>query len=154
MLAAAMVFGLAQAPALSVTALAATKNEDKDYTVTDAWWSDDFGSATAEWEKAEDSTKYKVKLYKGTSTKVLKDVSTSSDHYDFSSIVSQKGTGKYYFTVTPVKGTADDGATSDILEVDSDTMSDIKAYLKDKKKEATSGSGSGSGSAAGPGAAA
>ena len=111
-------------PLFSMQSYAAKDDDDeKDYSIDDAAWADDDGRAIAEWEKAESSTKYRVQLYR-TSTKypVGKEISTGSDSHDFSSAISQKGTGNYFFIVTPVKGGKDLAVTSDILEVDSDYM--------------------------------
>ncbi len=129
--------GTAAAPLVTIQAYAATDDE-KDYTVSDAWWSDDEDRAIAEWEKAEDSTKYKVQLYRtNLSNPVGKEISTGGSSHDFSSAISQKGTGNYFFTVIPVKGGAELTVTSDTLEVDSETMSAIRASLKEKKAAAS-----------------
>ena len=122
-------------PLFSMQSYAAKDDDDeKDYSIGDAAWADDDGRAIAEWEKAESSTKYKVQLYRtSTKYKVGKEVSTGSDSHDFSSAISQKGTGNYFFIGTPVKGGKDLAVTSDILEVDSDVMSEIRAALKEKK---------------------
>ncbi len=109
--------------------------EEKDYTVSSAWWEEDGGAAKAVWEKAESSTKYRVQLYRGTST-VGNPVTTSAASHDFSNAISKKGTGNYSFIVIPVKGGVEDAAASDVLEVDSDLMSEIKTFLKDKKADA------------------
>ena len=137
---AAMAFaasGTATVPFMTIPAYAASDDE-KDYTVSDAWWSDDEDRAIAEWEKAEDSTKYKVQLYRtNLSNPVGKEISTGGSSHDFSSAISQKGTGNYFFTVIPVKGGAELTVTSDTLEVDSETMSAIRASLKEKKAAAS-----------------
>ena len=109
--------------------------DDGSYTVSSAWWDDSQGAVRAEWEKAESSTKYRVQLYRGTST-VGNPVTTSGSSYDFSSAISKKGTGNYSFIVIPVKGGVEDAAASEVLEIDSDRMSELKTYLKDKKTEA------------------
>jgi glucan-binding YG repeat protein len=109
--------------------------DDGSYTVSSAWWDDSQGAVRAEWEKAESSTKYRVQLYRGTST-VGNPVTTSGSSHDFSSAISKKGTGNYSFIVIPVKGGVEDAAASEVLEIDSDRMSELKTYLKDKKSEA------------------
>ncbi|MBQ7174172.1 MAG: hypothetical protein IJR62_01760 [Lachnospiraceae bacterium] len=129
-------------PLFSMQSYAAKDDDDeKDYSIDDAAWADDDGRAIAEWEKAESSTKYRVQLYR-TSTKypVGKEISTGSDSHDFSSAISQKGTGNYFFIVTPVKGGKDLAVTSDILEVDSDYMSELRAALKEKKESKSAAS--------------
>jgi len=129
--------GTAAAPLVTIPAYAASGDE-KDYTVSDAWWSDDEDRAIAEWEKAEDSTKYKVQLYRTSlSNPVGKEISTGGSSHDFSSAISQKGTGNYFFVVIPVKGGEELAVTSDTLEVDSETMSAIRASLKEKKAAAS-----------------
>lgn len=135
-LAAAMSAGVAVTPFMTIPAYAAKNDdEEKDYSISEVWWSDDDDRAVAEWEKAESSTKYKVQLYRtNLNNPVGKVVSTSGSSHDFSSAISQKGTGNYFFVVTPVKGGDELAETSDMLEVDSEVMSGIRAALKEKKK--------------------
>ena len=78
-----------------------------DYTIDDAYWQTSGNKAVAYWDKATDKTSYKVQLYRKTSSsykKVGSIKSTSSDHYDFSSMIISEGAGTYYFTVYPSKG--------------------------------------------------
>lgn len=73
-----------------------------DYTIGDASW--DVGDrAYATWDEAEDKTKYKVQLYKGTK-KIGGNNTTSSTKYDFTKLIADNGAGSYTFKVYPLKG--------------------------------------------------
>lgn len=89
----------------TVPALAAT---EKNYTIDSCDWDDGGNKLTATWDETEDSTKFKVMLYRagtaGGTKKSVGSTSTASGFtHDFSSAVIKKGTGWYSFVVYPVK---------------------------------------------------
>ena len=137
--------------AMPMTAFA-DDDDDKDYTISDLYWDLDEDRAMARWEKAESKTGYKVQLYKVTSSsykKISSLKSTSSDHFDFTSIIINEGSGTYYFIVYPAKGGTDMAQVSDSLKVGSGDSYDISlSTLKNSTAPDTSSSSSSSG---GPG---
>ncbi|MDD5833257.1 MAG: hypothetical protein PUC98_07250 [Clostridiales bacterium] len=114
----------------------AAQDEVKDYS-TECWWDDNYetGKIGLQWEKCESKTKYKVEVFKGSSSKPLRSWTQSGIKYDLSQMVSKKGTGIYYFTVEPVSGGESYKVRSDDLEIDSDYMKKIKAYVKQKAQD-------------------
>ena len=82
---------------------------------------------TCYWDEAEDTTTYNVQLYCG-STKIGSTKTTSEAEYDFTSLILEKGSGTYYFTVYPTKGGTDDMIESDTLQLTSSEISDLKSY--------------------------
>ncbi len=123
-------------PAVHISSVVAyADEEEKDYTIGYAGWNDESGAMKAEWDPAESSTRYKLQLYRtSTSNKVGNAVTTSGTKHDFSSAISNKGTGTYFYIITPVKGGSDYAVVSEEIEIDSDMMTDIRSYLKERKE--------------------
>ena len=109
--------------------------EEKDYSMGDAWWEiDNPGVAMGKWDKCESSTSYKVQLYRGS--KVVLDWKTATGgSQDFTSTIVKNGTGNYVFRVYPVKGNKEDMVSSDVLEVDSEVLSEYKKAQKEIEKQ-------------------
>ncbi|MDD5833597.1 MAG: hypothetical protein PUC98_09005 [Clostridiales bacterium] len=126
---------LASAPSapLQVQYTYAAQDDAKDYT-TECWWNDNYetGRIGLKWEKCESKTKYKIDVYKGTSSSPIKSWTQSGLEYDLSQTIVKKGTGVYYFTVTPVSGGSNYMVRSDDLEIDSEYLKKTKAYVKQK----------------------
>ncbi len=121
-------------PAAHISSVTAYADTETDYTIGYAGWNDENGAAKAEWEPAESSTRYKIQLYRtSTKNKIGDPVTTSGTKHDFSTAISKKGTGTYFYIITPVKGGADYAVVSETLEVDSDLMTEIRNYLKERK---------------------
>lgn len=106
-------------------------DDDKDYSISDCWWDTETEtSAKGQWEKAESSTGYKVRLYRGS--KLIQDwKSASGSSYDFTSLIVKNGTGNYVFEVYPTKGGQEFIVDSDVLEVNSEIMSGYKKGQKE-----------------------
>lgn len=132
---------LAAASALRIEAHAAT-DDDKDYTIGDAWWDLDSetGTVRCRWEKAESSTAYKLLIYKGYSSRVIRNWGkVSGGSFDATSYIANNGTGSYYFAVYSVNGGEETMVESEELEIDYDTLKTIKNRIKTVEAEAESG---------------
>src|SRR3712207_6416566 len=99
----------------------AANGEAKDYSIGDVYWDDNDIQAVAMWDEPEDKTAYRVQLYRGNA-KLGSVQTTSSEKYNFTRQIKEKGTGKYYFTVYPTKGGKDLMLKSEVLEIDSEAL--------------------------------
>ena len=89
-----------------MTVLSAFCSYAEDYVIHGCWWEETEESISAAWEKAEDPTKYRVRLYREDQSKGSS-VTTSGHSKDMTDLLLKYGPGKYYFEVYPVKGGED-----------------------------------------------
>ena len=115
--------------AVLLTVLFAFPSYAKDYRIYDCWWGDTETGISAEWEKAEDPTKYRVKLYKDNQTKGSS-VTTSKHSKDMTDLLLKYGPGEYHFEVYPIKGGQDLKVVSEALDFDIEQY----AQIRHKKK--------------------
>lgn len=115
---------------LTVSFSAIAFADDGDYDLGEAEW--DWAKedkAMGMWDKPEDATTYYVRLYKGSSL-IFDWKKASTSKYDFTQYVIKKGTGNYTFEVYPAKGGEGMAVTSDVLEVDSTYLKNMKNAQK------------------------
>ena len=108
-----------------------------DYTIYDAYWdtSYDAGTVVLKWDKCAKSTKYEVVIHRKALGSTRGDAGTpiqtkkvSGSKLDCTSLIKNKGTGIYMFSVRPVNSpnSLDDMYVGDELEIDSDFLSRIR----------------------------
>lgn len=122
-----MAAALVLSMSFTIPAMASSQTSTKDYTIGDIWWDESNSLFMGRWDEPEDTTSYKVQLYKGSSTKVGALQSTSAERMNFTSLIIGKGSGSYYFTVYSQKGGKDTLVKSEVLAVDSDMIREAKA---------------------------
>lgn len=110
-----------------------------NYKITSVTWASSVdGAAEVYWEHSNekaDETAWKIRLYRGSEGKpISKWITTKKDHFDFSVLISRKGTGRYYVEVYPVKGGQDYMVTSEYLVVDGVEMDSIKKWVKQQSE--------------------
>lgn len=134
-MAAAMVLSMG----VAVPVMASNTDNTKDYTIGDIWWDESDRLFMGRWDEPEDTTSYKVQLYKGSSTKVGSTQSTSAERMNFTSLITGKGSGSYYFTVYSQKGGKDTLVKSEVLVVDSDMIREAKERNQSSGNKTSSG---------------
>ena len=107
----------------------------KDYVIYDCWWEETEDSISAAWEKAEDPTKYRVRLFREDLPKGLSSV-TSMDRKDMTDLLLKYGPGKYRFEVYPIKGGEELLAVSDAYDFDVEHYAQIR-HKKNRAKTAS-----------------
>lgn len=123
--------------AVLVIASAMTVFADEEYTIYDAHWDTNYDAGTVHirWLKCSKSTKYRVVIHRkaldstsqAAGTQIL-EKTISGSKYDATSLIRNKGTGIYKFSITPVNSPSalDDMVVGDDLEIDSDFLSRIR----------------------------
>ena len=121
--------------AVLLTVLLAFSSYAKDYGIYDCWWEDTEDGISAAWEKAEDSTKYRVRLYKDNQSKGSS-VTTSKYSKDMTDLLLKYGPGEYYFEVYPIKGGKDLMVVSDAYDFDVEQYAQAR-HKKNRTKTAS-----------------
>ena len=129
--------------AAHITQIDANADTDKDYTIGDAWWDLDYttGVVSCRWEKAESATTYKLMIYKGYRSRIIRNwAKVSGGSFDATSYIADGGSGNYYFEIYAVKGGENETKVeSEALEIDYDTWKVIKNRTKEVTAQAEAG---------------
>ena len=113
-----------------------------DYTIYDAYWDTNYDAGTVylKWDKCAKSTKYRIVVHRKALNSSRADAGTqvlsktvSGSKYDCSSLIRNKGTGIYMFSITPTNSPSslDDMFVGDELEIDSDFLSRMRGGSDD-----------------------
>ena len=108
-----------------------------DYTIYDAYWDTNYDAGTVylRWDKCAKSTKYRIVIHRKALNSSRSDAGTqiqtktvSGSKFDCTSLIRNKGTGVYMFSITPTNSPSslDDMYVGDELEVDSDFLAKIR----------------------------
>ena len=127
---------------LSVAAALTVFAEEKNYEIDSVWWEEAAeGRLNARWEKPQNTTKYMVRLLKGTADRPAGNWhSCVATGYCMNKDIISNGSGSYKFEVYPVKLGEAFSVRSDSFEVDYFMLKRLKGYSSSSTTKKSSSS--------------